>query len=142
MGNKCMRPTMALDNSSHGTESPAFFQLRFPEKHRCVCELEAAVTVLSAVAHGNQATGPMVWDDYDCVSHRSVVNCLENQMMHLKMSSVVDGGKRRVGSSPRKQVSVCETVEILERWGDAGAFLFANIDIHLSAAAPAASPPP
>jgi hypothetical protein len=130
MGNKCMRPSLALDDSSHGIESPAFFALRYPEKHRNVRELEAAVEVLNAVAHGNQsAKGEIVWEDEACVSHRSVVNCLDNQIMHLRLTCGVDSGKRRVG---RKQVSVCDTIEVMERWGEAGALLFTSEQLPTS----------
>ncbi|KAJ1489801.1 hypothetical protein T484DRAFT_1885272 [Baffinella frigidus] len=123
MGNKCTGSS-ALDVAPPDVQAPPFFALRYPEKYRCVRELEAAATVLWSV--GKEAgleTETMVWDDFNCISHRSVVNCLENQIQHIK-ASVVEGRMRSVRG--RKQVSVCEAVEVIERWGDAGAFLFAS----------------
>eukprot|EP00290_Baffinella_frigidus_P014671 CAMPEP_0180157644 /NCGR_PEP_ID=MMETSP0986-20121125/26375_1 /TAXON_ID=697907 /ORGANISM="non described non described, Strain CCMP2293" /LENGTH=215 /DNA_ID=CAMNT_0022107225 /DNA_START=40 /DNA_END=688 /DNA_ORIENTATION=+ len=123
MGNKCVRPSLALDDAP--AEAITFFKLRFPEKYRCVCELEEAVVILGAVATENQdPSQPMVWSDLDCVSHRSVVHCLENQIMHVK-TSVVEHAKT-APKRRRKQVCISTTVEVIERWGDAGAFLFAS----------------
>ena len=90
MGNKCMRPAFALDDAPPGVEAVTFFALRYPEKYRLVCELEQAVTILSAVATD---------EDLKCISYRSVLNRLENQMMHLKKLSCLTG---RI-ASPRYQ---------------------------------------
>ncbi|KAJ1487036.1 hypothetical protein T484DRAFT_1745257 [Baffinella frigidus] len=120
MGNKCMRPAVALDDAPPSVEAPALFEWRYPEKYRCVCDLEDALHLLASASHNNQAASPpMVWDDYD----RSAINCLRNCIMHLK-TSVVEGRKRRVRG--RKQVSVSAVEEVVERWGDAGTLLFAS----------------
>ncbi|KAJ1487063.1 hypothetical protein T484DRAFT_1787846 [Baffinella frigidus] len=132
-----LRPASALDDAPPGVEAPTFyrsaknvieaptfFRLRYPEKYRCVCELEDTVKVLSSAAHTNQAaSAPMVWDDYEW-SHRSAINCLRNCIMHLK-TSVVEGRTKR-SARGWKQVSVCEIEEVVERWGDAEAFLFTS----------------
>ena len=129
MGNTCLRPALALDDVPPGVRASALFALRHPKKYRCVCELEATMRFIQDDLVQNNRSGigsetAILWDDYAIDAHRSCINCLENQMLHLKSSvvhlktSVVEGRKAR------KKVSVCEKVEEMERWGDAGAFLF------------------
>ena len=125
MGNSCLRPALALDGAPPDVNAPALFALRHPEKYRCVRELEETIRyVQDNLAQHVGPDAAIVWDDYDSVSRRSCINCLENQMLHLKTSVAPLKTSAVQGRKARKTVSVCETVEVFERWGDAGAFLF------------------
>ena len=128
MGNRCMRPVF-LGEEVNELSVPALFSLRHPEKHREVSEIQAAIKLLESVADEDQARGHVAWDNYDSVAHRSAMNCLENQVMHITTSVQTGAARELKGAKVIKTVRLSdEAPTVIERWGDAGAALFVGED--------------